>query len=117
MSGRPIKRTLRGFGEILEGGGVQPIRLPPKSPNLNAYAERFVRSMQEECLSRVVPLGEGHLRLLVGEYVDHDQRERNHQGLDNQLRQRPPPPVSLAADVQRRERLGGWLNFYHREAA
>ena len=75
----------RGFGEILEGGGVQPIRFPPKSPNLNAYAERFVRSIQEECLSRVVPLGEGHLRLLVGEDVDHDHRERNHQGLDNQL--------------------------------
>ena len=107
----------RVFGEILEGGGVQPIRLPPKSPNLNAYAERFVRSMKEECLSRVVPLGEGHVRLLVGEYVEHDHRERNHQGLDNQLLQRPPPPVSLAADVQRRERLGGLLNFYHREAA
>ena len=45
----------RVFGEILEGGGVQPIRLPPKSPNLNAYAERFVRSIKEECLSRVVP--------------------------------------------------------------
>ena len=88
-----------------------------RRPNLNAYAERFVRSMQEECLSRVVPLGEGHVRLLVGEYVDHDHRERNHQGLDNQLLPRPPPPVSLAADVQRRERLGGLLNFYHREAA
>ena len=109
--------STRVFGEILEGGGVQPIRLPPKSPNLNAYTERFVRSMKEECLSRVVPLGEGHLRLLVGEYVDHSHRERNHQGLDTQLLQRPPPPVSLAADVQRRERLGGLFNFYHREAA
>ena len=59
----------------------------------------FVRSIKEECLNRVVPLGEGHVRLLVGEYVDHDHRERNHQGLDNQLLQRPPPPVSLAADV------------------
>ena len=49
----------RVFGEILEGGGVQPIRLPPKSPNLNADAERFVRSIQEEWLSRVVSLGEG----------------------------------------------------------
>ena len=105
------------FGEILAGGGVQPIRLPPKSPNLNAYAERFVRSMKEECLSRVVPLGEGHVRLLVGEDVDHDHRERHHQGLDTQLLPRPPPPVSLAADVQRRERLGRLLNFYHREAA
>ena len=70
--------STRVFGEILEGGGVPPIRLPPKSPNLNAYAERFVRSMKEECLSRVVPLGEGHVRLLVGEYVDHSHRERNH---------------------------------------
>ena len=107
----------RVFCEILEGGGVQSIRLPPKSPNLNAYAERFVRSIKAECLSRVVPLGEGHLRLLVREYVEHYHRERNHQGLDNQLLQRPPPPVSLAADVRRRERLGGLLNFYHREAA
>ena len=65
----------RVFGEILEGGGVQSIRLPPKSPNLNAYAERFVRSIKEGCLSRVVPLGEGHLRLLVREYVEHYHRE------------------------------------------
>ena len=94
-----------------------PIRLPPKSPNLNAYAERFVRSIKEECLHRVVPLGEGHLRLIVHEYVEHYQRERNHQGLDNQLLQRPPPPVRADADVQRRERLGGLLSFYYREAA
>ena len=114
---RPRPARPAGFWRDPGGRGVQPIRLPPKSPNLNAYAERFVRSMKEECLSRVVPLGEGHLRLLVGEYVDHDHRERNHQGLDNQLLQRPSPPVSLAADVQRRERLGGLLNFYHREAA
>ena len=82
----------RVFGEILESAGVQPIRLPPKSPNLNAYAERFVRSIKDECLTRVVPLGEGHLRRLVYEYIEHYHRERNHQGLDNQLLQRPPPP-------------------------
>ena len=57
------------------------------------------------------------VRLLVGEYVDHDHRERNHQGLDNQLRPRPPAPVRADADVQRRERLGGLLSFYYREAA
>ena len=69
----------RVFGEILESAGVQPIRLPPKSPNLNAYAERFVRSIKEECLTRVVPLGEGPLRRLVYEYIEHYHRERNHQ--------------------------------------
>ena len=65
----------------------------------------------------VVPLGEAHLRLLVHEYGEHYHRERNHQGLDNQLLQRPPPPVSPDADVERRARLGGLLNFYYREAA
>ena len=59
--------------------------------------------------------GEGHLRLIVHEYVEHYQRERNHQGLDNQLLQRPPPAVRADADVQRRERLGGLLSFYYRE--
>ena len=107
----------RVFGEILTSGDVGPIRLPPKSPNLNAYAERFVRSIKEECLHRVVPLGEGHLRLIVHEYVEHYQRERNHQGLDNQFLQRPPPAVRSDADVQRCERLGGLLSFYYREAA
>ena len=107
----------RVFREILTSGDVGPIRLPPKSPNLNAYAERFVRSINEECLHRVVPLGEGHLRLIVHEYVAHYHRERNHQGLDNQLLQRPPPLVRADADVQRRERLGGLLSFYDREAA
>ena len=107
----------RVFGEILTGGGVRPIRLPPKSPNLNAYAERFVRSIKEECLSRVVPLGEAPVRQLVHEFVEHYHHERNHQGRDNQLLQRPPPPVNSDADVERRERLGGLLTFYYREAA
>jgi hypothetical protein len=98
----------RVFHDILASGGVQPIRLPPKSPNLNAYAERFVRSIKEECLRRVVPLGEGHLRRLVHEYVE---------GLDNRLLHRPPMPVRSHANVQRRTRLGGLLNFYYREAA
>src|SRR5262245_62409791 len=98
-------------------GGVQPIRLPPRSPNLNAYAERFVRSIKEECLDRVVPLGEDHVRLLAREYIEHYHRERNHQGLDNRLLQQPPLPRRAATHVRRRDRLGGLLNFYHREAA
>ena len=107
----------RVFGEILTSAGVQPIRLPSKSPNLNAYAERFVRSIKAECLHRIVPLGEGHLRLIVHEYVEHYHRERNHQGLDNQILERTPPPARPNADLQRRKRLGGLLSFYHREAA
>ena len=70
----------RVFGEILTSGDVGPIRLPPKRPNLNAYAERFVRSIKEECLHRVVPLGEGHVRLIVHEYVEHYQRETGSTG-------------------------------------
>jgi putative transposase len=89
---------------------------------VNAFAERFVRSIEEEYLSRVVVLGELHLRLLVREYVEHyhherNHHERNHQGLGNQLLSEPPPPPDLDADVQRRRRVGGLLNYYHREAA
>lgn len=105
------------FLEILTSSGVTPIRLPPRSPNLNAYAERFVRSIKEECLNRVVVLGEGHLRLIVREYVEHYHGERNHQGLDNRLAEWAPAPVNPGAEVHRRERIGGLLNYYHREAA
>ena len=108
----------RVFDEILSSGGIRPIRLPARSPNLNAYAERFVRFIKDECLNRVVPLGEGHLRRLVHEYVEHYHGERNHQGRGNQLLERAPPPsTGRRPGVLRRARLGGMLNFYYREAA
>ena len=107
----------KAFGEILRGSGVEPIRLPARSPNLNAYAERFVRSIKEERLSRVVLISEQHLRFIVHEYVEHYHRERNHQGLDNQLLERAPPPADPDTGVHRRERIGGLLNYYHRDAA
>ncbi len=93
------------------------MKLPPRSPNLNAYAERFVRSIKEECLSRVVVLGERHLRLLVREYVEHYHRERNRQGFGNQLLSGNAPPADPDTYVRRRRRVGGLLNYYHREAA
>jgi putative transposase len=105
------------FLSILEAGGVTPVRLPPKSPNLNAYAERFVRSIKEECLDRVVPLGERHLRTVVNDYIVHYHEERNHQGLDNQLISPRPVPTTKLGAVARRERVGGMLSYYHREAA
>ena len=69
------------FAKLLKSGGERGVGLPSRSPNLNAYAERFVGSIRRECLSRVIPLGERHLRVLVAEYVEHYNRERNHQGI------------------------------------
>jgi transposase InsO family protein len=84
---------------------------------LNAYAERFVRSIRDDCLNHVVLLGEQHLRTVVREYVAHYHTERNHQGLGNAL-VAPLRAVAIAEGaVQRRTRLGGLLSYYHREAA
>jgi putative transposase len=68
---------------FLATGGVRLIRTPFLAPNCNAHAERFVRSIKEECLNRVIPLGERHLRRTIAEFVAHYDGERNHQGLDN----------------------------------
>ena len=91
---------------------VTPVRLPARSPNLNAYTERFVRTIKESCLERMVLIGEGALRRAVREFVAHDHHERNHQGLDNRLilpLSTVPPPRGR---VQCRQRLGGMLNYY-----
>jgi putative transposase len=108
-----------GFAGILRSAGVKTVRLPARSPNLNAYAERFVGSIRRECLAKVIPLGEAHLRKSVGEYVEHYHRERNHQGLGNRLIEEAPAAAAAGADtpIVCRERLGGVLRYYHREAA
>ena len=69
----------------LQDAGIRVVLIPERAPNANAYAERFVRSIKEECLDRLIPLGERHFRRAVAEYVEHYHRERNHQGLDNRL--------------------------------
>ena len=94
---------------------MRSARLPARSPNLNAYAERFVLSIKSECLNRMVILGERHLRRAIEEFVDHYHLERTHQGLGNQLIEGVPECGS--GDVARRERLGGILSHYYREAA
>ncbi|MGH9579294.1 MAG: integrase core domain-containing protein [Terriglobales bacterium] len=93
------------------------IRLPPRSPNLNAYAERWVRSVRDECLSKVIPTGQGMLRRTLREYVTHFLFERNHQGSGNALI--TPRPVAERQDrpITRGSRLGGMLNYYGRLAA
>ena len=87
------------------------------TPNLNAFAERFVRSIKSECLAQIVPLGERHLRNAVAEYTAHYHNERNHQGLGNQLILRPPDDAPAKGNVECRERLGGLLQYYHRRAS
>jgi transposase InsO family protein len=105
------------FRSVLVREGIQVIRLPPRSPNLNAFAERFVRSIKEECLSRMIFFGPASLQHAVRQFMAHYHSERNHQGLENRL----PQPVSVTAlphhPVQRRQRLGGILSYYHRAAA
>ena len=107
----------RRFVGILEAAGVNSVKLPARSPNLNAYAERFVLSARRECLNRIVPLGERHLRKIVFEFVDHYHRERNHQGLENRLIEATLASAPNAGPTKCRERLGGVLNFYYRDAA
>jgi putative transposase len=89
------------------------------SPNLNACAERFVRSTKDECLGKVIFMGQASLRRAIGEYMAHYHEERNHQGLGNRLIRPEPEPrrAANAALVQRRARLGGMLNYYCRAAA
>jgi transposase InsO family protein len=107
----------RGFRRMLKDSGVQVVRLPAKSPNVNAYAERFVLSVKSECLSRLVLLGENHLRTAVAEYVRHYHGERHHQGLDHELIIRDEAVGRVEGRVSCRERLGGMLRYYYLEAA
>jgi putative transposase len=106
------------FQQLIDAAGVKRVPLPPRSPNLNAYAERWVRSVKEECLSRLILFGETSLRHALTQYVAHFHHERNHQGKGNVLLF---PMVNQDAEragpLQCRERLGGLLKYYTCEAA
>jgi putative transposase len=88
---------------------------PVQAPNANAYAERFVRSIREECLDRLIFFGEHRLLRALDDYVAHYHKERNHQGLGNELIT-PETHPTHGAHVRCRERLGGLLRYYHRAA-
>ena len=107
------------FRVIVKSDHVKPLKLPARSPNLNAFAERWVRSVKEEALSKLILFGEASLRRVLREYLTHFRQERNHQGKGNVLlfplnRQSAP---SSDRSVRCRERLGGLLKYYHRQAA
>ena len=106
-----------GFDCILEGAGIEPLKLPPRTPNLNAYAERWIGSVKSKCLDHLILFGQRSLAHVLQEYLAHHQRERNHQGLDNLI---PFPDQRLdqkTGALTKAERLGGLLQFYFRQAA
>jgi putative transposase len=107
----------QAFDGSLKDSGVEAVVLPPRSPNLNAHCERFVRSIKEEALTQMVMLGERSLSYATQQYLVHYHTERNHQGLDNQLIAREGTMGCQTGPVVRRERLGGLLRYYYREAA
>ena len=107
------------FRTIVKSGHVKPLKLPARSPNLNAYAERWVKSVKDECLSKLILFGEKSLRRALFEYLIHFHTERNHQGKGNVLLfpSNLQSTLSLDRTVHCRERIGGLLKYYHRKAA
>ena len=96
---------------------MKPVVLPAKSPNCNAYVERFLRSLKEEALARIILFGEAALRNAVEQFLIHYHTERAHQGLDHQILEPGPEVGQKAGVIVCRERLGGLLKYYYRQAA
>ena len=106
------------FRRLLEDHGVTVKRLPRRSPNLNAFVERWVRSIRRECLDRIIPLGERHLSRAISQYVLHYNAERVHQSLDARITPERRPDVCPAnSRALCRVRLGGLLKYYYPESA
>ena len=104
------------FRKMLKDSGTKPVRLPARSPDLNAFAERFVLSIKSECLNKIIPLGEKHLRLAIREYMEHYHTERNHRGLDSRIIYADGNVGRHEGVVKKRSRLGGVLDYYYRDA-
>ena len=105
---------------MLDSLGVKRVPLPPRSPGLNAFAERWIQSVKSEALSRMILFGERSLRHVLSEYIAHHHSERPHQGKGNVILF--PAPAARAKPrsegaIECRERLGGLLKYYHRQAA
>jgi len=111
------------FGKAFDGAlrdtGVTPVRLPHCSPNLNAHAERFIQTIQTECLDRFIVMGTGHLDHLTGEYLVHYNTERPHSGIGYRVPDWEDGPFRLVnpdGEVRCRTRLGGVLRSYEKAA-
>jgi putative transposase len=105
------------FTATLSDGGLQPLKLPARSPNLNAFAKRWIRSVEQECLSKLILCSEASLNRVLAEYLEHYHTERNHQGKRNLLLF--PAPVDTSPPgkpILCKQRLGGLLKYYARAA-
>jgi putative transposase len=105
------------FRITLKTSGVEPVRLPPRSPNLSPHIERFMRSLKEECLERIIFFGEKSLQSATIRFLDHYHAERTHQGIGNRLITPEPEVGRATGEIACRERLGGTLRYYYRKAA
>lgn len=105
------------FDAFAEASGTKIIKLPARSPKLNAYAERWVRSVREECLDQIIVLSERHLRYVLKEYVKYFMKRRPHQGLKQQVPDNSPEESPTTGRIRCRRVLGGLINDYYREAA
>ncbi len=99
------------FCEILKGEGVEAVKLPPRSPNLNSHIERFMKSIKDESLSRLIFIGENMLRNTVRQFLEHYHTERNHQSLDNKIIDPDDGVGQTTGEIICRERLGGMLRY------
>ena len=106
-----------GFGMILQSAGIESVRLPARSPNLNAIAERFVKCIREACLNHLVLIGEASRHRATSQFLLHYHHERNHQSLENKILKPEFTPFPDVGPIRRRSRLGGMLNYYYRQAA
>ena len=107
----------QAFRITLEQGGLEAVRLPPRSPNLSPHIERFMRSAKEECLGRMIFFGERALQAATVDFLEHFHAERNHQGIGNLLIVPRKEVGRTTGKIVCRERLGGLLRYYYREAA
>ena len=105
------------FDEVFRSEGVRVARTPIRAPNASAFAERFVRTVRQECLDHILIFGERHLERILREYVTHYNQERPHRGLSLETPE-PQPGLKLTeGEVVRVAKLGGLINEYHRIAA
>ncbi|MAT14784.1 MAG: hypothetical protein CMJ46_05875 [Planctomyces sp.] len=106
---------MRSF--LVDQTNIEPVLLLPKRPNMNAYLERFMRSLKSECLEKVIFFGQHSLERAFQEHIAHYHAERNHQGIDNQLIEPDEEVAHFTGNIECRERLGGLLKYYFRDVA